>query len=56
MYLDVGLETLEERTKTREKVSVKLHFEGDGSKKVQKPGRDERTEEDYPTSAVFLHM
>ena len=36
----------------RKKVSVKLDFKlGMELKKVQKQGRDERTQEDYPTSA-----
>ena len=35
-----------------EKVSVKLDFKlGMELKKVQKQGRDERTQEDYPTSS-----
>ena len=45
----------EERKKTKKlgkKVSVKLDFKlGMELKKVQKQGRDERTQEDYPTSA-----
>ena len=38
--------------KLGKKVSVKLDFKlGMELKKVQKQGRDERTQEDYPTSA-----
>ena len=37
------------------KVSVKLDSKlGKELKKVQKQGRDERTQEDYPTSGVYF--
>ena len=37
---------------TSKKVPAKLHFnQGMDLKKVQKQGRDERNQEDYPTSA-----
>ena len=52
--LEVGSADSELHTYTvlGKKVSVKLDFKlGMELKKVQKQGRDERTQEDYPTSA-----
>ena len=54
-YLEIGLETPEKRTETREKSFCKTWFEvGMEPEKVQKQGRDERTQEDYPTSGVYF--
>ena len=57
-YLEVGLETPQKEKKLGKKVSVKLDFKlGMDLKKVQKQGRDERMQEDYPTShKTTLHL
>ena len=47
LYLKVGLEKIQERTKTMEKVSKSSFEEGMNLKKAQKQGRDERIQEDY---------
>ena len=54
-YLEGGLETTQKCAETREKTFYKTSFQlGKGVKKVQKQGRHERKQEDYPTSAVYF--
>ena len=54
-YLEGGLENTRKRTETREKSLWKTWFQlGMGLKKVQKQGRDERMQGDYPISALYF--
>ena len=54
-YLEGGLENHWKRTETRGKSLCRTSFQlRMRLKKVQKQGRDERTQEDYPTSAMYF--
>ena len=44
LYLEGGLESNQNRTETRDKVSIRLLSVKDGTEKRQKQGRDERTQ------------
>ena len=53
--LEGGFKETQKRTEMREKSFYKTSFQlGMGLKKVKKQGRDEKTQEDYPTSAVYF--
>ena len=56
IYLEGGSENLRKSTETKEKSFCKTLFQlgMHGPEKIQKQGRDERTQEDYPTSAVYF--
>ena len=51
-YLEGGLENRLKSTETRERSLYITSFQL--GMKVQKQRREERTQEDYPTSAMFL--
>ena len=56
MYLEGGLENPRKKT-LGEKVPENCISGSEGPEKVNKQGRDERTQQDHPTYAVFfLHM